>query len=135
MSRCASFLLLACAWGALAPQPAGARTLDAGNVAWSFRDSVIGCPAGDSVSATHPSRLRIVVAYLRDTNLPAVGVPPESIWVDVGTATGNLRVNDQGGRVFADDSTDASGQTRITLPSFSGCGTFDFVLRVSEADV
>jgi hypothetical protein len=135
MSRCASFLLLACASGALAPASAGARTLDAGNVAWSFRDSVVGCPGGDSVSTAHPSRLRIVVAYLRDTSLPAAGVPPESIWVELGAATSNLRVNDQGPKIFADDSTDADGRARITLPSFSGCGTIEFSVSVSGTPV
>lgn len=114
---------------------AWSTTARAGNVAWSFADGVVGCPAGDSVATLQPSRLRIVVTYTRATSLPAIGVPPESIWVDFGAATGNLRVNDQGSRVFADDSTDAAGLARITIPSASGCGTIALTVRVSGTDV
>lgn len=120
--------LAACLFLAAAPARAA-------NVTWSFANDVVGCPAGDSVATGHPSVLRINLTYTRAAGSPAAGVPPESIWVDLGSATASLRVNDQGSRVFADDSTDAAGAARITIPSLSGCGTIAFTLRVSGVAV
>ena len=106
----------------------------ASNVTWSFPDSVAVCPAGDSVIAGRPSRLRIEVAYSQlpgGTPAPRVGAPPESVWVAWSTTGQDVTVNDQPGRAFADDSTDALGRTRITLPSLSGCGALAFTLWVA----
>lgn len=100
------------------------------NVLWSLKDSVSACPAGDSVLAGHPSRLRIKVYYADDACNAKVGVPPESIWVTTSVPTGNLAVNDQP-KIFADDSTDASGITRVTIVSLSGCGTLRAKLYVA----
>ena len=107
--------------------PAAVRPCRAAyHVVWSFSDSVTACPAGDSVLAGHPSRLRIAATVTRESGgpvLPVAGLPPESLWVSWSPASGNARVNDQPGRAFADDSTNTGGATRITLPSLSGCGT------------
>jgi hypothetical protein len=90
----------------------------------SVPDSVTACPAGDSVLAGHPSRVRMVVSYTGPPcNAPRVGVPPESIWVQTTRVSGTVKVWDQPLKIFADDSTDANGYARITLPSVSGCGT------------
>ena len=102
-------------------------------IGWSVDDSVAACPAGDSVAAAHPSRARVRVTLQHDVggNLePWAGVPPESIWAQPGAAGGNAGVNDQSTRVYADDSTDAAGVTRITLVSLSGCGTVSVTLTV-----
>jgi len=106
------------------------------NVTWSLIDSIAGCPAGDTLIFTHPghrhpSLLRIYVCYSDPFGFPKVGVPPESIYVRPGTAQGNLKLNDKGVKIFADDSTDGFGFTRITIPSFSGCGSMPFTLTVS----
>lgn len=97
------------------------------NVRWTATDSVAACPGGDSVVVDHPlhphaSRLRVAVEYFDSACLPRAGVPPDSIWVTFFTSSGNLVVNDKGAQVFADDSTDACGVARITIPSLSGCG-------------
>ncbi len=108
--------------------PAGGSTTV---FSWTFSDSVTGCPAGDSVAVSHPSRIRVSVHCTHEVaglQVPWEGVPPESIWVEVNAGAGNTRVNDQPSRVPADDSTDASGTTRITLPSLSGCGTLTLTL-------
>lgn len=111
---------------------AGASTpAAAGNVTWARVDSVVTCPAGDSVVAGRPARLRIVVTYADAAQLPRVGVPPESIAVEWTPGIGAVRVNDQPGRAEADDSTDAQGRARVTLPSLSGCGTLTLTLRVA----
>jgi dipeptidyl aminopeptidase/acylaminoacyl peptidase len=47
------------------------------------------------------------------------------------TTAGNLVLNDMGPKVFADDSTNTNGDTRIILRSFSGCGTIRVHLFVS----
>src|SRR5580765_2603016 len=89
-------------------------------VSWSFRDSVTACPAGDSVAAGHPARLRVVATVTRSSGGPpvaAVGLPPESLWVSCMPLAGNVTLNDQPGRAFDDDSTDATGTARLTLPS------------------
>jgi hypothetical protein len=106
------------------------------NVVWGLKDSVVSCPAGDSllgVSPPRPSRLRIGVFYYDLDQCPKVGVPPESIWVTTAILTGNLRVNDAAQKSYAEDSTDVTGYARITLPSFSGCGRVAVTLRVSGA--
>jgi len=103
------------------------------DVTWSFTDDVAACPAGDSVAAGHPARLRVVLTYRQAPGgvpAPRAGAPPESIWV-AWSAGGGVTVNDQPGRAFADDSTDATGTTRVTLPSLSGCGTLAFSLYVA----
>src|SRR5262245_56491242 len=110
-----------------------------GNATWGFGDFVAGCPAGDTVivgAPTHPSLLRIEVVYTNASGQPRVGVPPESIWVTVSAASGNIAVNDETrtGSVwksFASDSTRADGSTRIVFPSCSGCGTLSLTLYVS----
>jgi WD40-like Beta Propeller Repeat len=102
----------------------------ASNVTWTFADSIAACPAGDSVAAGHPARLRILVTYL-GLAIPRAGVPPESIRVEWNPLAGSVRVNDQAGYAFADDSTDAAGRARIVLPSVSGCGTLALTLRVA----
>ena len=106
-----------------------------GNVSWSFHDSLTACPAGDSVYAGHPARLRVSVVY-EDANCnPRAAVPPESVWVTTQhlSGFGNLAVNDQGPNIYADDSTDAGGFARVTIPSFSGCGKLRIRLYVSGA--
>ena len=90
-----------------------------------------GCPAGDSVAAGLPSRLRIEVWYADASCLAKPGVPPDSIWVTYATVSGNLQVNDKAPQVFVDDSTDACGHARVTIASFSGCGTLRLSLYVS----
>ncbi len=100
------------------------------NVLWSLKDSVSACPAADSVLAGHPSRLRIKVYYSDDACDAKTGVPPESIWVTTTVPSGNLVANDQP-KIFADDSTDASGITRVTIVSLSGCGTLRVKLYVT----
>ena len=121
--------ILLCAAFAIAAPPAAAQP----DVTWSFADSISACPAGDSVAAGHPARLRVAVTYRQAPGgvpAPRVGAPPESIWVAWAGGQGVL-ANDQPGRAYADDSTDATGSTRVTVPSFSGCGTFAFSLHVS----
>ena len=103
---------------------------------WSAHDSLATCPGGDSIVVSdplhaHPSRLRVSVEYFDDTCNPRPGVPPDSIWVTYTTLSGNLVVNDQGTKVYADDPTDDCGFARITIPSFSGCGTVNITLYVS----
>jgi len=100
------------------------------NVSWTIGDNVTNCPAGDSVLAGHPSVLRIVVTYTDNDCVPRPGVPPGSIYVSYVT-TGNLKFNDKGTYIYADDTTDAYGRARITIPSFSGCGNVTLLLRVS----
>ncbi len=116
--------------------PMGPNPPSLGNVYWTFKDSVSACPAGDSLFAGRPARLRITVYYSDGFDCNRVGVPPESIWVTVATipAAGNLKVNDEGARTFADDSTDSGGTTRITVPSFSGCGKCSLHVFVSGVE-
>ena len=109
------------------------------NVFWSYVDSIAACPAGDSVQIAdvnhrHPSKLRLQVWYDDNSCSPKAGVPPESLWVTWSTASGNAVINDQGAsstRIFADDTTDACGHTRFTIPSLSGCGKVTVSLYVS----
>ena len=85
------------------------------NVTWTLSDSLATCPAGDTLLFQHsplhphPSRLRILVTYLNSSCNPRVGVPPESIWVASTGTSGNLKINDKGASIFADDSTNGSG--------------------------
>ncbi len=102
-----------------------------GNVVWALKDSVSACPAADSVAAGHPSRLRIFMFYYDANCLSKVGVPPESVSVTIQSTVGTLKVNDEGAKVFADDSTDALGFARVTIPSFSGNGSVTVKLWVS----
>jgi WD40-like Beta Propeller Repeat len=104
------------------------------NVIWGLKDSVSACPAGDTLlfsGNSHPSRLRIGVHYEDASCNVRVGVPPESIWVTYSITSGNLKLNDEGEKVYAADSTDAGGNARITIPSFSGCGRVLVHLYVS----
>ncbi|MBI1798211.1 MAG: PD40 domain-containing protein [Candidatus Eisenbacteria bacterium] len=99
-------------------------------------DSIAACPAGDSLNINdtaqhHPSKLRIEVWYDDANCQPKVGVPPESLCVTWSTATGNAKINDEGLQIFADDSTDACGHTRFTIPSLSGCGKLSVAVKVS----
>ncbi|TMQ70202.1 MAG: hypothetical protein E6K80_09190 [Candidatus Eisenbacteria bacterium] len=122
---------------------AGARLAHAGNVTWAYTDFIAGCPAADTViiSSTaqvppHPSMLRIAVTYNNSGGSPKNGVPPESIWVDITAATGNIKVNDEtkngtAWRIYASDSTRSTGFTRIFVPSCSGCGTVNVTLYVA----
>jgi hypothetical protein len=107
------------------------------NVTWTFRDSVAGCPGGDTLVFSpdphHPSRLRIVISYVDDDCNPRAGVPPESIYVVVSTYTGNAKANDQP-KVYADDSTNASGQARVTVQSLSGDGKVKIRIFVSGVE-
>lgn len=107
------------------------------NVNWNFPDSLSACPGGDSlvfshpIQHRHPARLRVLIEYFDNDCIPRVGVPPESIWVTFSGATGTLKVNDEAAKTYADDSTNAFGSTRITVPSFSGSGTIGVRLYVS----
>ena len=116
---------------ALTRARAGGPDSPVGNVLWLLKDSVSACPAGDSVVAGHPSRLRIAVYYYDANDNNKVGVPPDSIWVTYSTGSGNTKVNDKSTNVYADDPTDANGMARITIPSLSGCGTLTVHLYVS----
>ena len=81
------------------------------NVGWvSLPDSIAACPAGDSVVAGHPSRVRGVIFYGDDCHNPRSGVPPDSMWITTGFAvktayvrngTAQLRVYDSRGRLVA----------------------------------
>jgi len=143
-------LLAASLLGLLVPLAPFAQTLSAGrepsaptsiekpppNVSWDLGDNVAACPAGDSVVAGHPSRLRIHVVY-SDANFHVKnGVPPESIWAIVKPVSGTLKVNDEaldefGSKVFAGDST-GGGAAWIVVPSMSGCGTVRVTVWVSN---
>src|SRR5262249_20325611 len=85
--------------------------VQAGNVTWTNPDSLAACPAGDSLVFAHsplhphPSRLRILLTYLNSSCTPRVAVPPESVWIAQVATTGNLRINDKGATIFADDSS------------------------------
>jgi hypothetical protein len=105
------------------------------NVIWDVAGNVTGCPAGDSVVAGHPCRLRITLSYTDANHFVKEGVPPESIYAQVSPVSGNIRINDERGTdtnatIYADDSTH-SGAARISVPSFSGCGTVRVTLYVS----
>src|SRR5262249_15030846 len=106
------------------------------NVIWQLSDSVAACPAGDTLIFTHPSqhphpsRLRIWVHYEANFCNTRVGVPPESLSITWLNTTGNVRLNDKSTTVFADDSTNSSGETRFTIPSLSGCGNLRVWLKV-----
>jgi putative Ig domain-containing protein/WD40 repeat protein len=102
------------------------------NVGWvQLPDSITTCPAGDSVLTGHPSRVRAMIFYGDDCHNPRVGVPPDSIWIRTSVVSGNLIVNDQPNRVFAEDSTNSLGYARFELPSVSGCGRLRLSLYVS----
>ncbi len=128
-ARLAFAATLAAPLALLGPGPAAAA-----NVTWSFADSVTACPAGDSVLAGRPSRLRIAITYTQfpgGSPAPRAGAPPESVWVEWTPGGPGPLVNDQPGRAFADDSTDALGRARVTLPSLSACGTLAFTVWVA----
>jgi hypothetical protein len=107
------------------------------NVLWTFEDSISACPAGDSliwaINPHKPSQLRIVVSYFDDNCDPKVGVPPESIYVVTENYSGNAKANDQP-KVYADDSTNASGMARVTVRSLSGSGRIKFRVFVSGVE-
>ncbi len=139
-SALASVLLLL----VVVPQSAQSDCLGLGptpvpNVLWGVKDSVSACPAADTLTSlvfppsvgSRPSKLRITLFY-SDANCDAkTGVPPESIWVTTSTQFGNLKANDTGAKIFADDSTNALGFARITVGSLSGCGRLRVTLYVS----
>ncbi len=109
------------------------------NVDWFANDSLAACPAGDTVIVSghplfvhpHPSKLRVWVRYEdANCNLKS-GVPPESIWVQIQPRSGNVKLKDVSNPVFADDSTNANGETRITVSGFSGWGKIRLTLFVS----
>ena len=101
------------------------------NVRWSASDNIAACPAGDSLVAGHPAKLRIGVEYFDNLCNPRTGVPPDSIWITYASGAGNVVVNDKGVKVFADDTTDACGFARISVPSLSGCGQVSVYLYVA----
>ncbi len=105
------------------------------NVLWYASTNLTGCPAGETTGvASHASRVRIAIDYSdMDCNYNA-GVPPESIYVTWQNRSGNVTVNDKTTNTYADDSTDASGHTNVTLPSLSGNGTIRVWVTVSGAD-
>jgi Tol biopolymer transport system component len=139
MQHTSPFRLRLCLAAPLAALLWGAAPAAAANVTWSYGDQVTACPAGDSTFvAGHPSRLRIVVNYSNALGAPRNLVPPESIWVNLATTSGNVIVNDATVATIpadqwsmrADDSTRA-GAARITVPSLSGCGTLRATVWVS----
>src|SRR5947207_52563 len=101
--------------GLHAPGPASAIPVP--NVLWGFKDSVAACPAGDSLvgllGAPRPSKLRIQVFYFDNAGNPRVGVPPESIFVNISNAAGNVVANDMADRIYADDATNSLGMARV----------------------
>ena len=92
------------------------------NVIWQPDDLVASCPAGDTLltysQQPHPSRLRIWIHYEDNFCNPRAKVPPDSIWATYQIISGNLLVNDKGTKIFADDSTDANGNTRLNDSEF-----------------
>lgn len=108
------------------------------NVLWIVDDSLTTCPAGDSVAAGHGARLRAVVRYLDGSGAPRVAVLPESLSLRLSpiAAPGGPVIHDErvlGGsmRAFAEDSTDAAGDARFTVPSLSGSGRIAIEFLVS----
>jgi hypothetical protein len=103
------------------------------NVGWTLPTQVAACPFGDSLqfSPAKPSRVRISVHYEDNFCNPKVGVPVDSIWLTNFTTTGTLRMNNSRTKIVADTPTDASGNTRFLLASFSGCGNITMRLYVS----
>ena len=97
---------------------------------WVFADSIVACPAGDSVVAGHPAALYNRIVYTGANGQGRNGVPPESIWVTLTHLSGAAVLNDAAKatdgytwKVFADDSTRVDGTTHITVSGFSGCGS------------
>ena len=113
------------------------------NVLWALVDSVSACPAGDSVAAGHPARLRVALRYSGGLPLaPRVGVPPESLVLRLAQLPGPGAVMvhdlvDAAGesRLFADDSTDAAGEARFTVPSLSGAGRVALTVMIAGQQV
>lgn len=130
ISTAALVLMCAAPRGATA-DCSNAPGIPLGNVIWGLVDTVAACPAGDSVFTGRPCRLRIWISYSDANCNPKVGVPPESIWVNIHATTSNLKVNDEGTYIYADDSTDANGYARVTIPSFSGNGLVSVGASVS----
>ena len=107
-SRTGSAQSLCCAEGPLGPSSQNC------NVIMIADDQITGCPGGDSVNVFtpgHPKWLRIRIHYEDNDCNFKVGVPPESIWVTHKITQGNLKLNDKGAKVFADDYTDVFGDT------------------------
>ena len=128
----------------LAPIPAadagGWKSLpDHDNVSWAIGDSVAACPAGDSVAAGHPARLRVAVRYLGAASaFPRVGVPPESLRLVLaplpdpdGAQVNDLTTLAGDPALFADDSTDAAGEARFTVASLSGTGRIALTITIA----
>ena len=82
-----------------------------------MKDSLTACPAGDSVYYRRPARLRISVFYSDIDCNPRVGVPPESIWAQVFSYTGNLTVNDEGAKSSYQNALTANLQQIRMQPS------------------
>ena len=133
-------------WLAVARSAVGAewRSLPAHpNIAWAVGDSVSACPGGDSAAPGVPPRLRVALRYCGGAPcLPRCGVPPDSLLLRIAPlpASGTATVNDLppgagGWQLQADDSTDALGETRFTVPSLSGVGMLGLSLVVSGEPV
>ena len=113
------------------------------NVLFALGDSVSACPAGDSVVAGHPARLRVALRYLGDPlPTPRAGVPPESLVLRLAPLAGptspvvhDLSVAPLASSLFADDSTDAAGEARFTVPSLSGSGRLALTLLIAGEEV
>lgn len=107
------------------------------NINWIPDSQIAACPSGESLSVVpppatpHASRLRVDVWYNDVNCVPRPGIPPDSIWIQWSTLSGNARLNDKALRTYADDTTDVCGHARVTFPSISGCGTVRLTLFVS----
>src|SRR5437867_833674 len=93
--------------GSFAPlrSQGGGPLTPVGGVTWFITDFISACPAGDTVVAGHPSRLRILIYYADAYGNKKLGVPPESIYVTIAVDSGNVRANDLATNTYADDST------------------------------
>lgn len=113
------------------------------NVQWAVADSVAVCPAGDSVAAGHPARLRVALRYSGGLPLePRVGVPPDSLLLILEPLPGpgavvvhDLAIAGGASRLFADDSTNAAGEARFTVASLSGSGRLALTVMIAGETV
>jgi hypothetical protein len=69
---------------------------------WAAPEFVSACPAGDSVVAGRPSRLRVQVWYRDNGFFPKNHVPQDSFVVTTSVVSGNVRV-DEAVQTFAGD--------------------------------
>ena len=119
---------------------AGWRSLpEHANVQWAVADLVSACPAGDSVAAGHPGRLRVALRYSGGLPLvPRLGVPPESLVMRLEPLPGpgavvvhDLSFIAGAWHLFADDSTNAAGEARFTVLGLSGSGLVALSLMIA----